>query len=124
MILLAPAVATAWTAWEKFNSAIAPAAMPLSLTGLAALTVNLFCAALLARFRTHRGSLTRAAFLSARNDALANIAIIGAGGMTALTSSPWPDLTVGIGIFAMNLGAAREVYEAALGERREALAER
>jgi Co/Zn/Cd efflux system component len=31
------------------------------------------------RFRAHSDSLTRAAFLSARNDVLANIAIIAAG---------------------------------------------
>jgi Co/Zn/Cd efflux system component len=121
-ILLAPAVATAWTAWQKLGTPIPPAAAPLSLTGLGALGVNLFCAVLLARYRAHRGSLTRAAFLSARNDALANVAIIIAGGVTALYLSPWPDLIAGAGIFAMNLGAAREVYEAARDERREALA--
>ena len=48
-----------------------------------ALAVNLLCAFMLARYRDHAGSLTRAAFLSARNDALANIAIIGAGLLTA-----------------------------------------
>src|SRR5262249_3242103 len=62
--------------WEKFNAPVPPAAGPLSLTGLGALAINLFCALLLARYRAHRGSLTRAAFLSPRNDALANIAII------------------------------------------------
>ena len=122
-ILFAPAVATAWTAWEKFNMPLAPAAVPLSLTGLGALAVNLFCALLLARYRAHRGSLTRAAFLSARNDALANIAIVAAGLVTALAPSPWPDLIVGVGIFVMNLDASREVYKAARDERREALAE-
>lgn len=122
-ILLAPAVATAWTAWGKFTTPVTPAAVPLSLTGLGALAVNLSCAFLLARYREHRGSLTQAAFLSARNDALANIAIIVVGVVTALTLSPWPDLIVGIGIFAMNLGAAREVYGAARDERREGLAQ-
>jgi Co/Zn/Cd efflux system component len=122
-ILFAPAVATAWTAWEKFNMPLPPAAVPLSLTGLGALAVNLFCALLLARYRAHRGSLTRAAFLSARNDALANIAIVAAGLVTAMAPSPWPDLIVGVGIFVMNLDASREVYKAARDERREALAE-
>jgi Co/Zn/Cd efflux system component len=122
-ILLAPAAATAWTAWEMFTTLVPPAAVPLSLTGSGALAVNLFCALLLARYRAQRGSLTRAAFLSARNDALANIAIIAAGGATALTLSPWPDLVVGAGIFLINLGAAREVYAAARDERRQALAE-
>jgi Co/Zn/Cd efflux system component len=120
LILFAPALATAWTAWEKFNAPVPPAAVPLSLTGLGALAINLFCALLLARYRSHRGSLTRAAFLSARNDALANIAIIVAGVITALFPSSWPDLIVGLFIFVMNLGASREVYEAARTERREA----
>jgi Co/Zn/Cd efflux system component len=90
---------------------------------LGALVVNLFCAFLLARFRAHSGSLTRAAFLSARNDALANVAIIAAGLVTAIAPSPWPDLVVGIGIFVMNLDASRQVYGAARDERRAALAE-
>ena len=77
---------------------------------------------MLARFRTHSGSLTRAAFLSARNDAVANIAIIGAGLLTAYTLSVWPDLIVGLAIAAMNAGAAREVWSAAREEHRAARA--
>jgi len=93
----------------------------LSLTGLGALAVNLSCAFMLARYRDHGGSLTKAAFLSARNDALANLAIIAAGLVTSLVwRSPWPDLLVGIGIALINLDAAREVWEAAHGERRAA----
>ena len=122
-VLFAPGIATAWTAWEKFNLPLPPAALPLTLTGMGALAVNLFCAFLLARYRAHSGSLTRAAFLSARNDALANVAIIAAGSLTALTLSPWPDLIVGLAIFAMNLDASRQVYAAARDERRAALAE-
>ena len=38
---------------------------------------------MLARYRSHGGSLTRAAFLSSRNDVLANVAIVGAGLLTA-----------------------------------------
>jgi Co/Zn/Cd efflux system component len=75
---------------------------------------------MLARYRTHGGSLTRAAFLSARNDVLANAAIIGAGIVTAYTASAWPDLVVGLGIFLMNLDAAREVFVAAHKERADA----
>jgi Co/Zn/Cd efflux system component len=92
VILLVPAVATLWTAWEKFSDPAPPAPLPLSLAGAGALVVNLICAFMLARFRHHAGSLTRAAFLSARNDAIANIAIVGAGLLTAATLSAWPDL--------------------------------
>ena len=84
--------------------------------------MNLTCAILLARWRTHGGSLTRAAFLSARNDAVANVGIIAAGLATAALTSAWPDLIVGLAIAAMNLDAAREVWEAATEERRAASA--
>jgi len=119
-ILLVPGIATLWTAWEKFMAPLPPAPIALTLTGLGALAVNLSCALMLARFRAHGGSLTRAAFLSARNDAVANVAIIAAGLVTAYTLSGWPDLIVGLGIAAMNADAAREVWQAARAEHRTA----
>jgi Co/Zn/Cd efflux system component len=119
-ILMVPALATVWAIWSKFNAPVPPEAFSLSVTGLGALAVNLTCAFLLARFRHHSGSLTKAAFLSARNDALANVAIILAGILTAYTLSVWPDLIVGIGIAIMNADAAREVWEAAREEHRAA----
>src|ERR1700758_2323652 len=36
-LLLAPGIATLWTAWQKLNAPIAPAPIPLSLTGAGAL---------------------------------------------------------------------------------------
>ena len=117
-LLLLPGVATLWTAGVKLLTLVPPAPIPLSLTGTGALLVNFTCAALLMRFKSHRGSLTKAAFLSARNDVLANIAIIVAGPVIAMTDSAWPDLIVGLGIFLMNLDAAREVFEAARKEHR------
>ena len=115
-VLLVPGVATLWSAWHAWHLGQFPAPAPLTLAGLGALLVNVSCAMLLARVRHVEGSLTRAAFLSARNDVLANLGIIGAGFVTALTRSLWPDLLVGLGIFAMNLDAAREVYTAARAE--------
>ena len=75
---------------------------------------------MLARFQHHQGSLSRAAFLSARNDALANGAILGAAGVTAIYPSGWPDLIVGLGIAALNADAARAVFGAARREHAEA----
>ena len=120
-ILLVPGLATLWMAWHKFMLPVPPAPLPLSLTGLGAFVVNLSCAAMLVRFRHHGGSLSRAAFLSAHNDALANIAIIAAAGVTVPFPSAWPDLIVGLAIAALNAGAAREVYGAARAEQAEAL---
>lgn len=116
-ILLFPGMATLWTAWEKFNTPVAPNPGLLSLAALGALAVNLTCAFMLARYRQHSGSLTKAAFLSARNDALANVAIIMAALATAFVwRSAWPDLIVGLAIAAMNADAAREVWSAAREE--------
>jgi Co/Zn/Cd efflux system component len=115
-LLLVPGLATAWTAWQKFAVSVPPPPLPLSVVGFGAFAVNLSCAFMLARHRHAGGSLTRAAFLSARNDALSNIAIIAAGAVTAFTRSAWPDLIVGLGIFVLNLDAAREVFRAARGE--------
>jgi Co/Zn/Cd efflux system component len=112
-VLLVPGVATLWPAWHKFTVPVPPSPLPLSLAGAGALVVNLSCAIMLARYRQHSGSLTRAAFLSARNDVLANLAIIAAGLVTAFTRSAWPDLVVGLGIALMNADAAREIYQLA-----------
>lgn len=116
-VLLIPGIATLWMAWHQFASPVVPEPTALSITGLGALAVNLSCAFILARYRNMEGSLTKAAFLSARNDAAANVAIIAAGAATAVTLSHWPDLIVGAGIFLMNLDAAWEVFEEAKKER-------
>lgn len=121
-LLLVPGLATLWTAWEKFNVPLPPEPFALSVTGAGALLVNLSCALLLTRFRADSGSLTRAAFLSARNDTLANVAIIAAGLVTAYTLSGWPDLVVGLAIAAMNADAAKEVWDAARAEHATAVA--
>jgi len=116
-ILMVPGLATLWTAWAKIGVPVAPEPWALSLMGLGALVVNASCALMLARYRHHGGSLTRAAFLSARNDMLANLAIIGAGVVTAVVwRAAWPDLIVGLGIAVMNADAAREVWQAARAE--------
>lgn len=121
-ILLLPGLATAWAAWNKFADMAPPAPLPLTLTGLGALCVNLTCATMLARHRDGGGSLTRAAYLSARNDASANLAIIAAGLATALTLSPWPDLITAAGIAVLNADSAGDILRAARAEWRAAKA--
>lgn len=117
-LLLVPGVATVWTAWLKFHSPLPPAAFTLSVTAGGALVVNLCCALILARHRKLGGSLTRAAFLSSRNDVLANIAMIVCGFITVLTRSGWADLLVGLGIAGLNADAAVKVWRLARAEHR------
>lgn len=119
-ILVVPALATAYAAYEKVSDLAAPDPVALSLTGLGAFAVNLVCAAMLARHRHGAGSLTRAAYLSARNDTVANVAIVAAGLVTALYPSPWPDLIAAAGIAILNADAARDILSAARAEWRAA----
>jgi len=86
-IILVPGLATVWMAWQKFAASTPPAPLPLSLTGAGAFLVNFACALILARVRYQGGSLGLAAFLAARNDVVANGAIILAGLVTAYTVS-------------------------------------
>lgn len=118
-LLLVPAIATLWMVWSKLMVPVAPAPAPLSLTALGALVVNLLCAGMLVRYREHKGNLVKAAFLFSRDDALANIAIVVSGIVTAyLWRSAWPDLIVGLGIAALNADAAYSVWKAARAEGR------
>jgi len=119
LILLIPSLAALWTAFEKLWNLTPPEPSTLSLVGIGALVVNATCALLLARHRHMSGSLMKAAFLSARNDVLANIAIMAAGPVTLWTASALPDLLVGLGILVMNGDAAVKVYKTAYREARE-----
>lgn len=115
-VILVPALATIWAAVSKILDPYPPAPVPLAVTALGALVVNLACAALLVRHRHHRGSLTKAAWLSARNDALANVAIIAVAVLTVWFSTGWLDILVGIAIGVLNADAARAVWTAARRE--------
>ena len=121
-LMILPAAALLWTLLQKLSGAVTPDPFTLTLVGAGALAINFTCASLLARHRKQQSNLIRAAFLSARNDVLANIAIIGAGLLTYVTLSIWPDIVVGLGIAALNLDAAREVWEAARRESRTPVA--
>ncbi len=119
-ILLAPGIATLWTAWAKIHAPLPPSPLPLTVTGAGALVINLSCALMLAGYRKHSGSLMRAAFLSSRNDVLANIAIIASGFVTLLSRSGWTDLVVGLGIAGLNADAMLQVWRAARKEHQAA----
>jgi Co/Zn/Cd efflux system component len=116
-IILIPGLAAAWQAFAKIGGPVPPDPLALVLTAGGAVVVNLTCSLVLARFRHHDSSMAKAAFLSARNDVAVNVAIIAMGVLTAWTGSGWPDLVLGLLILVLNVGAAKEVWEAAEEER-------
>jgi Co/Zn/Cd efflux system component len=111
LILLIPGAVFIAEAISKFNEPIVPNGFGMSVIGLGALFVNVFCAFILTKHKSEEGGLAKAAYLSARNDAVANILIIAAGGITAVWVSQVPDLVIGIIIFAMNFDSAMQVLK-------------
>ena len=116
-ILVVPASVAAWQAVQAFSDPVAPDASPVVLASLGAIGVNGVSAWLLVRVRHHGGSLSRAAFLSARNAVAVNLAIIAMAGLTLWTGSGWPDLVLGCVIIVVALHAAHEVWEVSEEER-------
>ena len=122
-IALLPGLAALWTAYGKLTgAALVPDATVLGGVAIGAFAVNVTCAILLARHRDAGGSLGKAAWLCARNDALANVAILLAALVTLRWPTIWPDLVVGAGVFLLNLDAAGDVLKAARDERRSLVA--
>lgn len=69
----------------------------IGAVGLMALAVNVAALLLLQRHRASEIHM-RASWIFTRNDVIANLAVLLAGGLVALTGSRLPDLAVGLGI--------------------------
>lgn len=119
IIILLPAAYAAWEAFSKFSDPYEPDAKIMILAGIGALIINGICAWMLMRFRSAKGSMTKAAWLAARNDVIVNAAIILIALVTMWTGSGWPDIVLGLFILILNFGAAKEVWEAATEESDE-----
>ena len=120
LIMLMPGIAALWAVWEQISNEQPPSALEISVIGLGALVVNCLCTLILMKYRNHSGSLTKAAFLSARNDAVANIAVIFAGIITMAYPSIWPDIIIGLIIAFIRAESALEVYTRAKNEYHQA----
>jgi Co/Zn/Cd efflux system component len=97
-----------WIAWKTINQlleGLPPDPLPMGAIGLLALAVNVYCAFILLPHRKG-DSAHQGVWLSTRNDAIANIAIVLAAVITSFWASVWPDVVVGLGIAALNLHAA------------------
>jgi len=116
IIMLLPGIAALWAIWQQIIHQEPPAPVELSTVAFGALIINCLCTLILMKFRNYSGSLTKAAFLSARNDALANIAIIFTGIITILYPSIWPDILVGLFIAYIRAESALVIYKNATKE--------
>ena len=105
-------------AWRALN-AIPPEAELMGGIAIAALAVNVAAALILARFRGSGDAQARAIWLFSRNDALANIAVIGAAALVFALESAWPDITVAAVIALLFLHSSWEIVHDARKELRE-----
>jgi Co/Zn/Cd efflux system component len=117
LLIVGPAAFAGWEAIQRFHEPLPPDVVPVVLVSLGAIAVNGTSAGLLAGVHHRGGSLSRAAFLSARNDVLINAAVIVMAAVTLWTASGWPDLILGSFIILVALHAAYEVWEVSEEER-------
>ena len=116
IIMLLPGIIALWAVWQQIIHQEPPAPVELSTVAFGALIINCLCTLILMKFRNYSGSLTKAAFLSARNDAFANIAIILTGIITILYPSIWPDIIVGLFIAYIRAESALVIFKNATKE--------
>ncbi len=110
--MLLPAGFAIWQGVQKFIDPAAPDSLPLALAALAGLAVNLGSALTLMRHRHQGGALVLAAWLFTRNDAFVSGAILVMALITFWVQSGWPDIILGLVILALNLDAAKKVWDA------------
>ena len=105
-----------WVMFEAARRAYDPAlpdAVTMGLVGAMALGANVVSAVLLFWYRSDDINM-RSVWLCSRNDAIANLLVIGAAGGVFATATAWPDLAVGGLIAALELSAAWSILREAI----------
>ncbi|MFW1677154.1 cation transporter [Pontibacter sp. JAM-7] len=98
---------------------VMPQAEVMGVIGLLALLTNVSVALLLYRHR--KGDANHESiWICSRNDAIANIAVISAGGGVWLSQTGWPDVLVGVGIAGLGLWGAQYIIRQSIAELRTA----
>jgi len=109
------------TVYEVFVLAV-PKASVMGVVGFLALAANLVSVLLLMKYRDGDANV-RSVWLCSRNDAIGNVAVMGAAGAVYFTSSAWPDLIVAGAMAALFLWSSMQIVRQALGELRDAHAQ-
>lgn len=93
-----------------------PSAPIMSSVALAALTANLVSVFLLMKYRDGDANV-RSVWLCSRNDAIGNIAVLGAAGAVAVSGSHWPDVLVAFALAALFCNSAIQIIQQAQREK-------
>ena len=92
----------------KIQSGVPPSSTLMLGFGGAALVANLICLGLLWGFRAQDVNMA-STFECSRNDVISNVGVLAAAGLVAATSSPWPDILIGLAMAAVVLRSAVRV---------------
>ncbi len=96
-----------------------PSADVMGAVGFLALAANLFSVVILLKFREGDANV-RSVWLCSRNDAIGNVAVMGAALAVWLTNSAWPDLIAAALMAVLFIYSAIRIIAQAADERRGA----
>lgn len=99
------------TLWG-FMTGTAPHAGTMGVVGAAALAANVAVALMLYRWRTGDANM-RSVWICSRNDAIGNLAVLGAALGVFGTGRGWPDLAVAAIMAGLAIGGSLEVFRQA-----------
>ena len=94
-----------------------PSYATMGVVGLMALSVNVGVAAIQYRYRNGDSNM-RSVWLCSRNDAIGNLAVLGAALLVGVTQTAWPDLAVAALMATLGLTASVSVIKQARAEIR------
>jgi cation diffusion facilitator family transporter len=92
----------------KIQSGVPPSSTLMLIFGGLALVANLVCLGLLWRFRAQDVNMA-STWECSRNDVISNVGVLIAAALVAVTSSPWPDILIGLAMAAVVLRSAVRV---------------
>ena len=92
----------------KMQTGVPPSSSLMMLFGGAALVANLISVILLWRFRAQDVNMA-STFECSRNDVISNVGVLIAAVLVAATSSPWPDIVIGLAMATIVLRSAVRV---------------
>lgn len=98
-----------------------PQAEVMGIVGFLALGANLASVGLLMRYKDGDANV-RSVWLCSRNDAIGNVAVMGAAVAVGLTGTRWPDLIVAGVMAGLFVWSAVQILRQALAERRSVAA--
>lgn len=104
------------TAWHAYAGTL-PEAEVMGAVGVLALAANAAVAIMLYRFRTGDSNM-RSVWICSRNDAIGNLAVIGAAAGVFGTGTGWPDFAVALIISGLGISGGWQIVKQARGELR------